>query len=335
MNNIIGESKQICKIRELIKQVANSNAPILITGETGTGKELIARNIHYNSINYNKPFTAIHCAAIPNDPIKLLIGGTLFLVEIGELEPSLQAKLLRLLQEKEFEFRENDSKRDKFRLISSTRFDLREEIKAGKFRKDLFDLLNVIQIDVLPLRERRLDIPLLAADFLHEFCLRERKMLKISDEVMSIFMKYTWPGNVRELRKSIERAVVLAKESIITPEELPEELLQSKEVIKLKYEKMIKKDLEPQAIKDVLIYSKGNKSEAAKILGLSRPTLYNKLKKISQKTYSDSEHPEQKENNDVKTMTIFCRHCSYRTTTINSEQTYHICAACGKFIKSG
>ena len=292
MYRIIGESEQICKIRELIRKVADSNAPVLIVGEIGTGRELVARSIHYNSADYKKPFTAIHCSAIPNNPIELLIGGTLFLAEIVELEPLLQAKLLRLLQEKEFEFREKKSKRVKFRLMSSARIDLRKEIKAGNFREDLFHLLNVIQIEVPPLRERRLDIPLLAANFLDEFCQREEKMLKISDEVMGIFMKYTWSGNVIELRKSIERAVVLAKDPIITPRELPDELLQFKET---KVEKSNTdlydfelpdgginfETLANTLIRKAMIKANGNAAKAAKLLGMSYKTFWYRMEKLN------------------------------------------------------
>ena len=289
---IIGESEQIKSIIELIKKVGNSNVPVLITGEKGTGRELIARNLHYNNLyHHKKRFVAVNCASISSKLIESsLVGynGTIFLSEIGELESSLQVTLLRVLKEKEFELSE---KNYKFRLISSTSHNLEKEIKWGKFREDLFYMLNVVQIDVPPLMSRKDDIPLLVENFLNEFCLREEKMLKISEEVISIFMKYSWKENIRELKNVIERAVILAGDSIITPKELPIYLFSNKP---LPFEGTIEdvatqgtlaevarkalKIAESQRIIVALRETMGNRKRAADILQVSYKTLFTKIK---------------------------------------------------------
>jgi DNA-binding NtrC family response regulator len=291
---IIGESKQIEAIIELIKEVNNSNVSVLITGEKGTGRELISRSLHYSGINFKKPFVVVNCAFITSKFIESsLLGcdGTIFLSEIDELEPSLQVKLLRVLKEKEFELSEKRYKVN-VRLISSTSQDLEKEIKAGNFREDLFYMLNIARIDVPPLRSRKDDIPLLAEHFLNIFCLREKKMLKISDEVMNIFMHYPWQGNVRELKNVIERAVTLAGGPKITPKELPIYIVSTKP---LPLERIIEdiamqgtladvarkalKTAESQRIVVALWEAMGNKTRAAEILQVSYKTLFNKIKK--------------------------------------------------------
>jgi two-component system response regulator HydG len=205
--------------------------------------------------------------------------GVAFLDEIGETELSLQAKLLRVLQEREIErIGSNRKIKVDFRLISSTNRDLKKEVQNGKFREDLYYRINVIEVRVPPLRERREDIPLLASEFVNEFCLREKKELTVSNEVMRIFQGYHWPGNVRQLKNVIERAVVLAKGDAITVRDLSDELYasngnESSSVIPRK----TLKELEIQAIKEALEKCSGNKSKAAKMLGISRKAFYKRL----------------------------------------------------------
>jgi DNA-binding NtrC family response regulator len=290
---IIGETKQIEAIINLIKEIANANVPVLITGEKGTGRELIARYLHYNYRSPKKRFIAINCASISSKLIEsLLLGydGTIFLSEIDELETSLQVKLLRVLKEKEFELSEQNQKIN-FKLISSTSRNLKKEIKSGNFREDLLYMLNVVQIDVPPLRSRKDDIPLLIDNFLNEFCLREKKMLKISDEVIDIFMNYPWQGNVRELKNVIERAVVLAGEPIITVKELPIYIVSTKPLPLATIEdiamqgplgdaaKDVVKIVEIQRIVGALRETKGNKKKAAAILQVCYKTLFTKINK--------------------------------------------------------
>ena len=232
-HRITGKTLEMSRILGTLKAVKDSETSVLICGETGTGKELVAKALHYSSIRHDKPFIVVNCAAIPRELIESELfgyekgaftgavvlrigkfeeasGGTLFLDEIGELEPSLQVKLLRVLQEREIERIGASRKiKVKFRLVSSTNRDLKREIEAGNFREDLFYRINVLQIDIPPLRERKDDIPLLVTEFLNESCLREKKVLTVSDEVMSMFKSYSWPGNVRQLKNVIERAVVL------------------------------------------------------------------------------------------------------------------------------
>ncbi|NOZ25513.1 MAG: sigma-54-dependent Fis family transcriptional regulator [Nitrospirae bacterium] len=302
---IIGKTPQMLKIFNTIEAVKDSESSVIICGETGTGKELIARALHFGSGRRDKPFVAVNCAAIPRDLLESelfgyekgaftgavsrrigrfeeVAGGTLFLDEIGELELSIQAKLLRVLQEREIE-RLGSNKKIKvhFRLVSSTNRDLEKEVRAGNFRKDLLYRLNVIQINVPLLRERKDDIPLLVSEYVNEFCVRENKVLTVSDEVMRIFQEYHWPGNVRQLRNVMERAVVLSKGDTITPRELPEEFTSLKESKKRDAPGSTFKtlsELEFEAVRDALRACNGNKSKAARMLGISRKALYKRLK---------------------------------------------------------
>jgi DNA-binding NtrC family response regulator len=297
---IVGHTPPMVRIFKTIDAVKDSESSVLIQGETGTGKEIIACNLHYNSKRRDKPFVAVNCAAIPRELLESeLFGyekgaftgaaasrtgkfeeasdGTVFLDEIGELELSLQVKLLRVLQERTIERLGSNKKiRVNFRLISSTNRDLKREIEAGNFREDLFYRINVVQIDVPPLRSRKDDIPELAAEFLNEFCLREKKTLTLSDEVMDAFMNYSWPGNVRQLKNVIERSVVLARGRRITLNELPEEL-HRREARSFNPIKPLKV-LEIQAVAHALHECNGNKSKAARRLGISRKAFYKKLK---------------------------------------------------------
>ena len=308
--NIIGTTPEMKRIFEIIEAVKESSSSVLITGETGTGKELIARSLHYNSSRKDKPFVPVNCAAIPKDLLESELfgyekgaftgatsrrigkfeeasGGTLFLDEIGELELPLQSKLLRVLQERELErLGSNKPIKVDFRLICSTNRNLLEEVKAGNFREDLYYRINVVEIKVPPLRDRVDDIPLLVMEFLNEFSVREKKKLSITDEVLDVFRSYHWPGNIRQLKNIIERAVVLARTDRITLRELPDELRPAKKFNPLprattKTELKTLKELEQQAIINALKECNGNKSKAAKILGISRKAFYKRLKEYN------------------------------------------------------
>jgi DNA-binding NtrC family response regulator len=301
---VIGKTPLMTKIIKTIGTVRDTDSSILIQGETGTGKEIIAYNLHYGSKREKKPFVAVNCAAIPRELIESeLFGyekgaftgatmtragkfeeatdGTIFLDEIGELDISVQAKLLRVLQEREVE-RLGSNKRFKvnFRLVSSTNRDLKREVEEGRFREDLYYRINVIRIEVPPLRERRQDIALFAAEFLNSFSIRENRPFSLSDDALDSLSRYEWPGNVRQLKNVIESAVVLAKEARITVHELPEEFHSRLQKMKSSDKDAVKplKVLERQAISDALHLYGGNISKAARQLGISRKTFYKRLK---------------------------------------------------------
>lgn len=298
---LIGTTPDMIRILETIEAVKDSMSSVLVCGETGTGKELIARSLHYGSIRHDKPFVAVNCAAIPRElmeselfgyekgafsgAVSRRIGrfeeasdGTIFLDEIGELELSLQAKLLRVLQEKEIERLGSNRKiKVNFRLVSSTNRDLSQEVAAGTFREDLFYRLNVVQIKVPPLRERREDIPLLTAELVRECGLREGKVLAVDDEVMQAFQDFSWPGNIRQLRNIIERAAVLAKKNRLTLRELPEEFRPSATENEERSAVKTLREIEVDAVRAALAQCRGNKSHAAKLLGISRKALYKRL----------------------------------------------------------
>jgi two-component system response regulator HydG len=274
----------------------------LISGETGTGKEVIARHLHFQSVRRDKPFVAVNCAAIPRDlleselfgyekgaftgavsarPGKLeeCAGGTLFLDEIGEMDPALQAKLLRVLQERRVQRLGSNRLTDvDFRLLTSTNRDLSSEIQAGRFRKDLFYRINVVHIELPPLRERKEDIALLATNFLSEFCKRNSRNLLFSEEVFDVLAAYSWPGNVRQLKNAIERAVVISRGTRISTHHLPSEIRLSGVFETPTTTVPSLRSIELQAIKDAVEACNGNKSSAARMLGISRKALYNRLK---------------------------------------------------------
>ncbi|MCL4475119.1 MAG: sigma-54 dependent transcriptional regulator [Nitrospirae bacterium] len=298
---IIARTPGMLEIFKTIEAVKDSESSVLICGETGTGKELIAKGLHYSSARREKSFIAVNCAAIPKELMESELcgyergaftgalsrrigrfedasGGTLFLDEIGELGLPLQAKLLRVLQEKEIErLGSNKTIKVDFRLICSTNRDLEKEMQEKHFRDDLFYRINVVSIHVPPLREKKDDIPILVEEFVKEFCVREKKLLTVSDQVMNAFYEYPWPGNIRQLRNIIERAVVLAKGESITLGDLPEEFNPLKErSVEVSRRKTLK-EMELQAIKDSLQRCNGNKSKAAKMLGISRKAFYKRL----------------------------------------------------------
>jgi len=301
---LIGKSAPMAGVLKTVASAKDSDSSVLIQGETGTGKEIVACNLHYGGKRYNKPFIAVNCAAIPKElmeselfgyekgaftgatstkagKFEMAANGTIFLDEIGEIDLSVQAKLLRVLQEREVE-RLGTNKKIKvnFRLLSSTNRDLKKEVESGRFREDLYYRINVIQIDVPPLRDRKQDIPIFATEFLNIFAVRENRPLILSDEVMEVFLKYNWPGNVRQLKNVIERAVVLAEGLKITLKELPRDFpIPTKDTVNEHPIKSLK-DLEQIAINEALHRCNGNKSQAAKQLGISRKTFYKRLKEM-------------------------------------------------------
>jgi len=298
--NIIAKSPKMRQVIEVIKVVAKSNATVLITGETGTGKELVAQAIHSQSHRRGKPFVAVSCAALPETLLESeLFGhekgsftgayaqkkgkfevanrGTLFLDEIGEMSANIQVHLLRVLEEKGFtRVGGNEPIKVDVRVISATNRDIKEAVASGQFREDLYYRLNVVNIELPPLRERKEDIPLLAQHFLNKFALDNHKEVTgFSPEATDFLLRYDWPGNIRELENAIERAVILAKKPLIEVTDLPQQNLVVARSISL--EKNLKQ-VEMNHIRNVLAETKGNYTEAARILGISRMTLYNKAK---------------------------------------------------------
>jgi transcriptional regulator with PAS, ATPase and Fis domain len=284
---------------EAIKVVAASNATVLITGETGTGKELVARAIHSQSQRRGKPFIAVSCAALPETLLESeLFGhekgaftgayaqkkgkfevanhGTLLLDEIGEMSANIQVHLLRVLEEKEFtRVGGNEPIKVDVRVISATNRDIKEAVAKGQFREDLYYRLNVVNIELPPLRERKEDIPLLAQHFLKKFALENNKEISgFSPEATDFLLRYDWPGNVRELENAIERAVILAKKPVIEIDDLPQQTLAGRPVSVGKNLRQVEKN----HIMNVLAQTEGNYTKAAKALGISRMTLYNKAK---------------------------------------------------------
>ncbi len=298
--NIIAKSPKMQRVVELIKVVAKSNATVLITGDSGTGKELVARAIHSQSYRRDKPFIAVSCAALPESLLESeLFGhekgaftgayaqkkgkfeaanrGTLFLDEIGEMSANIQVHLLRVLEEKEFtRVGGNELIKVDVRVISATNKDLKKAVANGEFREDLYYRLNVVTIELPPLRERKEDIPLLAQHFLKKFAVENQKEITdFSPEATDFLLKYDWPGNVRELENAIERAVILAKDSCIDIADLPQE---NRLLAHSPPRGESLREVEKNHILNVLNETGGNYSEAARILGISRATLYNKIK---------------------------------------------------------
>jgi Nif-specific regulatory protein len=248
IEGIIGKSRVIKELSETIKKIAPTPATVLLTGESGVGKEVFAKAIHYNSQRAKKPFIKLNCAAIPEDLLEselfgyekgaftganatkkgkfeLANGGTIFLDEIGDMPILLQAKLLRVLQEKEIE-RIGGNKPIKIdvRIIAATNKDLEKMVEEGTFREDLYYRLNVISIHIPPLRERKEDIPVFSYYFLDKFNKEYNRNLKFSDELLDVFLKYEWPGNIRQLQNTIERMVILTKNDTLTKEDIPADI---------------------------------------------------------------------------------------------------------------
>ncbi|MGB9867324.1 MAG: sigma-54-dependent transcriptional regulator [Bacillota bacterium] len=313
--NIITASPAMLNVFRIIEKVAQTDAPVLIEGESGTGKELVARAIHWESARRRKPFLPVNCAALPENLLEselfgyeegaftgakrrkpgkfeLADGGTVFLDEIGDLPQGMQAKVLRVIEEKEIE-RLGGTKRIPvdIRIISATNKSLREQVEKGEFRQDLYYRLAVIPITLPPLRERKEDIPLLVAHFLQTFTRSNgKKVTSVSPEAMALLKEYSWPGNVRELKNVIQQAVVLGEGEVLTVEMLPDYIRRAVEQCgttlsasggalrgKLKEMRM---EQERQIIEQALAKFGGNRTKAAEYLGISRRALQAKIKAL-------------------------------------------------------
>lgn len=299
----IGKSAQMKKIMEIVEQVSRTKASVLVTGESGVGKELIADAIHELSDRREKPFIKVHCAALSETLLEselfghekgaftgavarkrgrfeLAHNGTLLLDEIGEISPSVQIKILRVLQEKKFERVGGEETIEvDVRVVSATNKDLKEEIVKGTFREDLYYRLNVVHIHVPPLRERKDDIPLLTSAFLKEFSEENGKSIEaINQKARIALYNYSWPGNIRELRNCLESAVVLTKNTIIVPDDLPPSIVEDSQgdYVRIDVGTTLE-NAEKEIIKNTLIAQKGNKSKTADILGIGRKTLHRKI----------------------------------------------------------
>jgi len=304
LNHIIGESPLMTAVFEKVRNVACTDASVLITGESGTGKELIACAIHYASSRTKKPMTTVNCATLPSHLIESeLFGhikgaytgavedrtgrieatdeGTLFLDEIGDLPLSTQAKFLRVLETGEFErLGRNETQRADFRLISATNQDLSKAVNDGTFRKDLLYRLKVVEIEIPPLRQKTEDIPLLVNYFLEFFSEKTgKRIIGSTDEVMNLFMSHSWPGNVRELKHVIESAFVYCNSKTFEVQHLPNDIRSPKSVTRDSgaLPTCDIEELERRAIELSLKKANGNKTQAAKLLGIHRNSLNSKL----------------------------------------------------------
>jgi two-component system, NtrC family, response regulator len=311
--NIVGESRVMQEILALVKRVAQSRATVLITGESGTGKELIARAIHQCSARAAKSFISVNCAALTETLLEselfghergafthavamrkgrfeLADGGTLFLDEVAEMSQALQVKLLRVLQEMEFE-RVGGTRTIKVdvRVVAASNRDLKEEVENGRFREDLFYRLNVVHLHLPPMRQRQEDIPLLATHFISKYVQENlRDKTRITPEALKVLVQYAWPGNVRELENVMERAVILCSNSVISPQDLPAELIPTSSESQLDIDRFIPlhtplpealDSIEEKMIRRALEKSGQVQVRAAEILGITKSLLQYKLKK--------------------------------------------------------
>jgi DNA-binding NtrC family response regulator len=300
---MIGMSVRMERVYKMVEKVSLRTHPVLILGESGTGKELVARSIHYQGPRANKPFIPVECSALVPTLVESELfgytkgaftgaiqsrhglmeaanGGTLFLDEIAEMTPEMQAKLLRSLQEREIRpIGSTERKAIDVRIVAATNRDLEAGIKNGTFRQDLYFRLNVVQIKLPPLRDRKTDIPLLVAAFLDKFARDIPTGMELTEEAMGRLMAYDWPGNVRELENAIERAVAIGTGPYLSMTDLPSNLYrldsdrppQKEEILPLE-------ELERRAIQSTLRHTDGDKQKAARVLGIGKTTLYRKLK---------------------------------------------------------
>ena len=299
---MIGKNQQLQEIYTLIENLSEMDSTVLITGETGTGKEMIADAVHHNSARRNGPYIKVNCSALPENLLESeLFGhvkgaftgaindkkgrfeaadqGTLFLDEIGELSPVVQVKLLRVLQEKSFErVGGNTTLQTDVRIIAAAGSDFKQKVRTGEFRRDLYYRIKVVDIHLPPLRERRDDIPLLASHFLSLFNRRfSRQVRDFSNQVMAIFMGYAWPGNIRELEHAVEHAFVLCQGKTVHPAHLPAEIWQKPG----RTTPDNATGLEKKMIVDMLEKTDWNKAKTARNLGIGRRTLYRKIEKYN------------------------------------------------------
>ncbi|MHC0446263.1 sigma-54-dependent transcriptional regulator [Flavobacterium sp. 3-218] len=301
-NTIIGKSKGIEQVIDLAQKVAKTDSTVLLTGETGTGKEVFAQAIHENSNRVGKSFVALNCSTFSKEILESELfghkqgaftgalkdkkgfieeanGGTLFLDEIGEMPIDLQAKLLRVLETSEYiPVGDTTSKKSNFRLIAATNRDLKEESEAHRFRSDLYFRLNIFEIKLPSLKERVKDIPLLVNFFVKQFSEKtNKKMLSVSDDFIQKLENYSWPGNIRELKNIIERSVILSNGDILTSDVLPYEMQQQNEKSSKSMSAFSMQSVEKLHIQKVLNYTKGNKAETARLLEIGIATLYRKI----------------------------------------------------------
>ncbi len=306
--NFIGQSSAVKTVVRQIQHVSGTDSTVLITGESGTGKELCAHAIHYSSQRRGKPFVILNCAALPETIVEselfghekgsftsafnrhigkfeLAHQGTLFLDEIGDLPLGTQAKLLRIIESQQFErVGGNETIQVNVRLITATNHDLKQAVSDGKFREDLFYRLNVINIHIPPLRERKEDISLLLEFYVHKFASQMNKPVQsISTKARSILLAYDWPGNVRELVNTIERAVVFCDSTIITEKELPSNFRnpQTENSANSNFPIMKLAEAERKLITRILTETNWNLRRSAKILDIHRGTLYSKIEKLN------------------------------------------------------
>lgn len=311
VKHIIGRSRPMKELIDMVRMIASSDATVLITGESGTGKELIARSIHFNSRCKDGPLVIVNCAALTESLLEselfghekgaftgadrkregrfmLANQGTIFLDEIGEMSPTMQAKLLRVIQDRKIQRVGSDETiKVDVRIIAATNRDLQDDVSSGRFREDLYYRLNVVTLKVPPLRERLDDIPVLAQHFLDRYAEKNRKTVKgFTPLAMDMFLKYPWPGNVRELENAVERAVILLTGDYISDKELPLSItracsqddpgtpFQASPALHQSLD-----EIEKRAILAALEAARGNKSKTARKLGINRRTLYKKLEK--------------------------------------------------------
>ena len=314
-HEIVSGSAEIEEVINTAGRAARSKATVLIRGESGTGKELIARAIHYTSPRKDGPFVAVNCAALSENLLESELfghekgaftgadkqrrgrfeqadGGTIFIDEVGDIPLSTQVKLLRVLQEREFQrVGGNETIKVDVRVIAATNKDLEEMVENNEFREDLFYRLNVISIRIPPLRERRNDISPLISHFISRYAVENDKEIEgVSKEAMDVLMKYDYPGNVRELENAIERAVVMARGTIVAAEDLPVHIRSTRSKSESRYGSVaggslpeMVENLERHLIADALAESDGNQSKAAELLGISERNLRYKLKKYGMK----------------------------------------------------
>ena len=312
---IVGRSLSVRKVHELIEQVAPSTATVLLLGESGTGKELFARQLHALSERSSRPFIAVNCAAIPETILEselfgyeagaftgaskrkagrfeLAHTGTLFFDEVGEIPPSMQVKLLRVFQEQTFErLGGTEPIHTDVRILAATNRDLKNEVEAGRFREDLYYRLNVIPVEIPPLRDRREDVPLLAQHFMTRFAEKNRKSVTgFSSEAMEALTEYDWPGNVRELENAIERAVILSRTHEVELGQLPPSVANGpvdRQVLSVPLGTPLE-DVERLLIRETLRMTKGDKSTAARLLGIATRTIYRKLDRETLKRVTET-----------------------------------------------